>query len=69
MDEAGCVLVASDTFGMKNQGQTIEEGIRENREMLKLARERDVLKVVADQYDIRAPHNRALLEKIKDGVH
>ena len=39
VDEAGCVLVASDSFGMKNQGQTIEEGIRENREMLKLARE------------------------------
>jgi hydroxymethylglutaryl-CoA lyase len=39
VDEAGCVLVASDTFGLKNQGQTIEEGIRENREMLKLARE------------------------------
>ena len=39
VDEAGCVLVASDSFGMKNPGQTIEEGIRENREMLKLARE------------------------------
>jgi len=39
VDEAGCVIVASDTFGQKNQGQTIEDGIRENREMLKLARE------------------------------
>ena len=39
VDEAGCVLVASDTFGIRNQGQTIEEGIRENREMLRLARE------------------------------
>jgi hydroxymethylglutaryl-CoA lyase len=39
VDEAGCVLVASDTFGQKNQGQTIAEGIAENRAMLKLATE------------------------------
>ena len=39
VDEAGCVLVASDTFGQRNQGQTIEQGIAENRGMLKLARE------------------------------
>jgi hydroxymethylglutaryl-CoA lyase len=39
VDEAGCVVVASDTFGMKNQGQTIADGIRENAEMLKLAKE------------------------------
>ncbi|WP_398397973.1 hydroxymethylglutaryl-CoA lyase [Sandaracinobacteroides saxicola] len=39
VDEAGCVLVASDTFGQKNQGQTIAEGIAENRAMLRLARE------------------------------
>ena len=39
VDEAGCVVVASDSFGMRNQGQTIEEGIRENREMLRLAKE------------------------------
>lgn len=39
VDEAGCVLVASDSFGQRNQGQTIAEGLRENREMLRLARE------------------------------
>jgi hydroxymethylglutaryl-CoA lyase len=39
VDEAGCVLVASDTFGQRNQGQTIEQGLEENRAMLKLARE------------------------------
>lgn len=39
VDEAGCVLVASNTFGQKNQGQTIAEGIAENRAMLKLATE------------------------------
>ncbi len=39
VDEAGCVLVATDTFGLRNQGQTIADGIAENREMLRLARE------------------------------
>ncbi len=38
IDEAGCVVVASDTFGQKNQGQTIEEGIKENREMIRFAK-------------------------------
>ncbi len=38
IDEAGCVIVASDTFGQKNQGQTIDEGIRENREMIRFAK-------------------------------
>ncbi|MGB7406250.1 MAG: hydroxymethylglutaryl-CoA lyase [Pacificimonas sp.] len=39
VDEAGCVLVASDTFGQKNQGQTIGEGIAENRDMIRLAKD------------------------------
>ena len=39
VDEAGCVLVASDTFGQRNQGQTIAQGIEENRAMLRLARD------------------------------
>lgn len=39
VDEAGCVVVASDSFGLKNQGQTIEQGVEENRAMLKMARE------------------------------
>ncbi|MFZ9395046.1 MAG: hydroxymethylglutaryl-CoA lyase [Erythrobacter sp.] len=38
IDQVGCVLVASDTFGQKNQGQTIAEGIAENRAMLRFAR-------------------------------
>lgn len=37
VDEAGCVLVASDTFGQRNQGQSIAQGIEENRAMLRLA--------------------------------
>lgn len=39
IDQVGCVVVASDTFGQKNQGQTIEEGIAETRAMLRFARE------------------------------
>ncbi len=39
VDEAGCVVVASDSFGQRNQGQTIVEGIAENRAMLRLAAE------------------------------
>lgn len=39
IDEVGCVVIASDTFGERNQGQTIAEGIAENAAMLKLARE------------------------------
>lgn len=38
VDQVGCVVVASDTFGQKNQGQTIEQGIAETREMLRFAR-------------------------------
>ena len=38
IDEVGCVIVASDTFGQKNQGQTIKEGIQENREMIRFAK-------------------------------
>lgn len=38
IDEAGCVVVASNTFGEKNQGQTIEQGIKENREMIRFAK-------------------------------
>ncbi|MFW5633435.1 MAG: hydroxymethylglutaryl-CoA lyase [Erythrobacter sp.] len=38
VDQAGCVIVASDTFGRKNQGQTIAEGIAETRDMLRFSR-------------------------------
>lgn len=38
VDEAGCVIVASDTFGIRNQGQTVAEGIAANRAMLAAAR-------------------------------
>lgn len=38
VDQVGCVVVASGTFGQKNQGQTIAEGIAETRAMLRFAR-------------------------------
>jgi len=38
VDQVGCVIVASDTFGRKNQGQTIAEGLAETRDMLRFAR-------------------------------
>jgi hydroxymethylglutaryl-CoA lyase len=38
LDEAGCVLVASDRFGIINQGQSIAEGIVANTAMLHKAR-------------------------------
>jgi hydroxymethylglutaryl-CoA lyase len=39
IDEAGCVAVASNGFGTRNQGQTVEESLAENAAMLKLAAE------------------------------
>jgi len=38
LDEAGCVLVASDTFGIVNQGQRISDGITTNAAMLAKAK-------------------------------
>lgn len=38
VDQVGCVIVASDTFGQKNQGQTIAEGLAETRDMMRFAR-------------------------------
>jgi len=38
VDQVGCVIVASDTFGQKNQGQTIADGVAETRAMLRFAK-------------------------------
>lgn len=38
IDQVGCVIVASDTFGQKNQGQTVEQGIAEARDMIRFAK-------------------------------
>ena len=39
VDEIGCVIVATDTFGQKNQGQTVAESIAEASEMIRFAKE------------------------------
>lgn len=39
LDEAGCVLVATDSFGIINQGQSVADGVIANGAMLKLARD------------------------------
>lgn len=38
LDEIGCVLVSTDSFGLANQGQTIPQGIAANRAMIEAAR-------------------------------
>lgn len=38
LDEAGCVIVATDSFGIRNQGQTVEQGLAANGEMIRLAK-------------------------------
>ncbi len=38
LDEAGCVIVATDGFGIVNQGQTVADGIAANKIMLAKAR-------------------------------
>jgi hydroxymethylglutaryl-CoA lyase len=39
IDEIGCVTVATDEFGRRNQGQSVAEGLVEMGDMLRLARE------------------------------
>lgn len=39
VDEAGCVISASEGFSERNQGMSLEKAITENREMLRLARQ------------------------------
>lgn len=38
VDEVGCVVTASDTFGQKNQGQSRAETIEESKAIMKLAK-------------------------------
>jgi len=38
VDEAGCVAVATDSFGQRNQAQAVEQSIEENRAMIRLAK-------------------------------
>ena len=65
VDEAGCVVVASDTFGMRNQGQTISDGIRENGEMLRLAKSEGLVAQVTISAAFGCPFEGAVpLERI-----
>ena len=42
IDEAGCVIVATDRFGIANQGQSVAEGLVANRAMIALAHAADL---------------------------
>jgi hydroxymethylglutaryl-CoA lyase len=39
LDEIGCVLVSTDSFGIANQGQTVAQGISANRAMIAAAKQ------------------------------
>lgn len=43
VDEAGCVAVASDKFGIANQNQTSADSVSENIAMLRMAREEGLI--------------------------
>lgn len=43
VDEAGCVAVVSDKFGIANQNQTSAESVAENITMLRMAREQGLV--------------------------
>jgi hydroxymethylglutaryl-CoA lyase len=60
VDEAGCVLVASDTLGQRNQGQTIAEGIEENRQMIALAHAEGLLASVTIAAAFGCPYEGAV---------
>ncbi|MFN3287703.1 MAG: hydroxymethylglutaryl-CoA lyase [Sphingomonadaceae bacterium] len=60
VDEAGCVLVASDTLGQRNQGQTIAEGIEENRQMIALAKAEGLLASVTIAAAFGCPYEGAV---------
>ncbi len=63
VDEAGCVLVASDSFGQRNQGQTIGEGIAENVAMLRLARDAGLVAQVTISAAFGCPFEGAVPER------
>ena len=43
IDEIGSVVVASDSFGIRNQGQTVAQGIAETIAMVKLAKQEGLI--------------------------
>jgi hydroxymethylglutaryl-CoA lyase len=58
VDEAGCVTVASDTFGKANQGQSAAESVAENIAMLKLAKREGLVPQVTIAVAFGCPFDR-----------
>ncbi|KPF64427.1 3-hydroxy-3-methylglutaryl-CoA lyase [alpha proteobacterium AAP81b] len=56
LDEAGCVLVATDGFGIVNQGQTVEEGIAANKAMIAKAKAAGLLAQVTISASFGCPY-------------
>ncbi len=60
VDEAGCVAVASDSFGQANQAQTRAESVAENRRMLGLARREGLIPQVTIAVAFGCPFEHAV---------
>ncbi|MBY8822073.1 hydroxymethylglutaryl-CoA lyase [Sphingomonas colocasiae] len=60
VDEAGCVTVASDAFGIANQGQNSAESVAENRAMLALARQEGLVPQVTIATAFGCPFEKAV---------
>jgi len=60
VDEAGCVTVASDSFGRANQGQTSAESVAENMRMLALAKREGLISQVTIAVAFGCPFERAV---------
>ena len=63
VDEAGCVMVASDSFGERNQGQNIEAALAENCAMLRLAAEEGLVPQVTISVAFGCPFEGAVPEE------
>ena len=62
VDEAGCVTVASDNFGMANQRQTSKESLTENIAMLRLAKREGLVPQVTIAVAFGCPFERNVPE-------
>lgn len=60
VDEAGCVTVASDAFGIANQGQNSAESVAENRAMLALAQAEGLVPQVTIAVAFGCPFEKAV---------
>ena len=62
IDEVGCVLVTTDTFGIANQGQSVAEGIVANRTMIALAQSAGLRAQVTIAASFGCPFEGAVLQ-------